>query len=103
MIGLLLKFTLRPGTVDEFSSALQRQADFARDNESECLRFDAFVSPDDDNIIYLYEAFENITALNTHRGLDAYKALDEIRQRCIESTELLVKPSSKIAATSLGG
>src|SRR5699024_621898 len=84
MLTLLVRFTVQPGMLDEFLTALRANARASLRDEPGCLRFDIHLSLADDHEILLYEIYADREAFEVdHRSAEHYAAFQEVVARCV--------------------
>ena len=91
MIAALLKAKVRPGKKDKFLEFLKWDCQVARDEEEGTLRFDVFEDPNDDSIVFFYEAYVDQAAFETHKLGEPFKAyIGGLNEECTESIEPVI-------------
>ncbi len=101
MIAAFAKVTLKPGKKQKMIEFLKWDVEVSR-NEPATLRFDIFEDPDDENVIYWYEAYVDAAGFETHKqGEPVKKLLDGgLWDECIESVEPAMPDMSTAVCTT---
>ena len=98
MIAHLVRITVHPGKKADLVDFLRWDADVAAADEPGTLRFDAYESGDEPDVIYLYEAYSSAEAFAAHReGAPFKKFVDEIVPNVIAKIEFLLRDAAAIA------
>jgi quinol monooxygenase YgiN len=74
---LIARYTIKPGNADAVRDALARMADRVAADEPACLLYNASVSVDNENLVCLYEVYENEDALVAHRDTPHFAEIIE--------------------------
>jgi|GEM_PF-1962468 quinol monooxygenase YgiN len=91
MIAALLKAKVRPGKKDKFLEFLKWDCQVARDEEEGTLRWDVFEDPNDDSVVFFYEAYVDQAAFEAHKLGEPLKAfIGGLREECTESIEAII-------------
>lgn len=64
---VLAKIRVRPGTREAFKSAVLENARLSVQDEPACISFDIMECPDDENLFYAHEAFDDEAGFDAHR------------------------------------
>ncbi len=73
MFALFVTAKIKAGHRDEFIEATMGDAVGSNNDEPGCLQFDVHADPNDENIVYLYEVYEDRAAWETaHRAAPHY-------------------------------
>lgn len=67
-IALAVELPVKPEHRDEFETEVKDHAAKTLAGEAGCLRFDAHASPEDPNLFFIYEVYEDEDALAAHRA-----------------------------------
>jgi autoinducer 2-degrading protein len=97
MIGMFLKIEIKAGMRDELVEFLKWDAAVAKSGEPNTLRFDVYPT-DDENVIFLYEAYTDAAGFEEHKAGEPFQKFGEIRERCIESMEILTAGKEALAS-----
>jgi autoinducer 2-degrading protein len=82
---------VKPGKKEKLIEFLKWDTQVARDEEPGTLRFDAFEDPNDDSVVYLYEAYVDMAGFEAHKeGEPLKKFLGGLKDECLESMEGIV-------------
>jgi quinol monooxygenase YgiN len=73
MYGILFRVEANPGKFQELVDFLTWDARVSRDEEPGTLRFEFFQDPDDDNALYVYEAYQNLDAFEARKQNEPYR------------------------------
>lgn len=76
MFVVTVEFVIAPAHRDEFRVAMNHQAATSFADEPGCHQFDVAVSPDDENVIFLYELYADEGAFQVHLESAHFKAFD---------------------------
>ena len=91
MIAALIKANVKPGKKEKLLDFLKWDSQVARDDEPATLRWDVFENPDDDSVVYFYEAYVDEAGLQEHKQGEPFKAFKGgIKDECVESWETLL-------------
>lgn len=91
MIAAFFKVNVRPGKKDELIEFLKWDGTVARNEEPGTLRFDVFQDPDNENVLFLYEAYSDDAAFEAHKANPPFqKFANGLRDDCIESFEPVI-------------
>lgn len=93
MIAAFIKTNVRPGKKQDLLEYFKWESQVARDEEPGVLRFDVFEDPDDDTVLYYYEAYIDETAYELHKTLPPFqKWTNGLKEECVESNEPFFRP-----------
>ena len=99
MIATLIKANVKPGKKEKLLDFLKWDSQVARDDEPATLRWDVFENPDDDSVVYFYEAYVDEAGNQAHKQSEPFKAFkDGIKDECIESWQALM-PEGPVGRT----
>lgn len=73
-IGVIAKITAQDGKRSDLAAALQGALD-AAEQEPGTIYYILLADGSDENVLWMYEMYENQAALDAHMGSDAFKAL----------------------------
>jgi quinol monooxygenase YgiN len=91
MIAAFLKANVRPEKNRKLLEFLKWDCQVARDDEPATLRFDVFEDPNDDSVVYFYEAYVDEAGLEDHKLGEPFKAwIGGLMDECVESLEGIV-------------
>lgn len=79
MIVLIAKYHVQPGNVPKVLEALKEMKPLVEANEPGCRFYQASQSTDDENLILLYEQYEDDAALQAHRETPHFAEIIEGR------------------------
>lgn len=71
MFGIVLRVKTHPGKFQEFIDFLKWDAQICRDQEPGTLRFEFYQDPEDENAVYVYEAYRDLEAFEDHKRTNA--------------------------------
>ncbi|MEE8045984.1 MAG: putative quinol monooxygenase [Dehalococcoidia bacterium] len=87
MIAAFIKTNVRPGKKAKLLEYFKRETQMAR-GEPGVLRFDVFEDPNDDNVLYYYEAYVDEAAFEQHMSHPTVQEwTNGLKAECIESNE----------------
>ncbi len=66
MYVVTVNFRIKLPYVAPFRAAVLRQARNSLEREADCMRFDVFVSPDDEREVFLFEEYTDRAAFDAH-------------------------------------
>jgi (4S)-4-hydroxy-5-phosphonooxypentane-2,3-dione isomerase len=93
MIAAFIKTNVRPGKKEKLLANFKWETQVARDDNPGVLRFDVFEDPNDDNVLYYYEAYVDQAAYELHRSLPPFqKWANGLKEECVESNEPIFMP-----------
>lgn len=91
MIAAFFKVNVRPGKKEELVEFFKWDGTVAGDEEPGTLRFDVFQDPENENTLFLYEAYVDDAALEAHKANAPFqKFINGLRDDCIESFEPVI-------------
>jgi len=76
MQALIVEFRIKPAHVDAFDAAIIENARASRDTEPGCKQFDVCRDPNDTQLFFLYELYEDDAAIDAHLQSDHYQAMN---------------------------
>ena len=86
--AIIVKFTLKPGMADAFRPLILENAAASVRDEPTCRQFQVLNDEQNSDIIYLYEVYENATALEAHRETTHFKKFIETASEMIAEREI---------------
>lgn len=72
MYGILFKVVAKPGKLQKLMDQGAWVVEVCKNEEPGTLRFDFYQDPEDKNALYVYEAYEDIEAFETHKRNEPY-------------------------------
>ena len=87
MFVMLVKLQVRPELVDEFRTAIVKNAELSVQRDPGCMRFDVLQGQDDPTHWYLYEVYDKEQAWVDHRNAPHFLAFMEVGTRAIVARE----------------
>jgi autoinducer 2-degrading protein len=88
MFVVLVKVQVRPELLDEFKTAILRNASLSVERDPGCLRFDVLQQQDDSTRWYFYEVYEREQAWIDHRSSAHFLAFKDVGDRAILSRDV---------------
>jgi quinol monooxygenase YgiN len=85
MFVVTVIFQIKPEYIEIFAEAMQANAQFSKDQEPGCQRFDVCKDPDDTNSVFLYEIYDSRAAFALHLESEHYKKFDSMVTGWVES------------------
>ena len=73
MYGIVFRVEAKPGKFQELVDFLTWDAEVCRDEEPGTLRFEFYQDPENENALYVYEAYQNQEAFDVHKNNDPFK------------------------------
>ena len=74
MFGILFWVEAEPGKLQEFKDHAQWCVDVAKEKEPDTLRFDWYTDPENENALYVYEAYTDEAGFEAHKQNEPYQA-----------------------------
>jgi quinol monooxygenase YgiN len=88
MIAAFFKVSIKPGKKEELLEFLKWDCQVSRDEEPGTLRFDTFEDPNNENVVYFYEAYVDVDGFEAHKEVEPFKKfIGGLKNECIESSE----------------
>ena len=101
MYGGMIKLVARSGRRDELLEFLRWDAEVAQAQEPGTLRFDVWQVPDEADAVYLYEAFVDEAAFDTHKEGEPFKKfVAEIIPNVIEPVVFVLPLARSVISTT---
>ena len=73
----IVEVMTEPGQRDSYLAEAQAHRKNVLSNEPKCERYDIYVPEDDENKVFLYEAYADMAAVEHHRSTDYMKTYGE--------------------------
>ena len=73
MFGILFRLEARPGTRQRLIDFLKWDGEVGRDEEPGTLRFEFYPDPNDENALYVYEAYRDVEAFEEHKKHEPFR------------------------------
>ena len=73
MYGILFKVEAKPGKRQEWIDHIKWVVEVAKRKEPATLRFEMYTDPNDDNVFFVYEAYENEAGFEALKQNEPYK------------------------------
>ena len=67
MFGIVFRIEAKPGKYQELVEFLTWDGEVCRDREPGTLRFEFYRDPNNDNALYVYEAYRDLDAFEAHK------------------------------------
>ena len=83
MFIVLVKVQVKPELVDEFKTAILKNAELSVQRDPGCVRFDVLQQQDDPTRWFFYEVYEREQAWVDHRNSAHFLAFKEVGDRAI--------------------
>ena len=83
MFIVLVKVQVKAELIDEFKTAILRNASLSVERDPGCVRFDVLQQQDDPTRWYFYEVYEQEQAWIDHRSAAHFLAFKEVGDRAI--------------------
>lgn len=96
MFVMLVKLQVKPELIDEFKSAILRNAALSVERDPGCVRFDVLHQQDDPTQWCLYEVYDSEQAWVDHRKSAHFLAFMEVGNRAI-----LTREATKLTAINM--
>src|SRR6476469_29477 len=88
MFIVLVKFQVKHELLDEFKTAILRNAELSVQRDPGCVRFDVLQQEDDPTRWFFYEVYDKEQAWVDHRASAHFLAFKEVGDRTIVSREV---------------
>lgn len=85
MLALIVDFRIKPGHVEAFDAAITQNARESRETEPGCRQFDVCRDPQDPQLFFLYELYDDDAAITAHLQSAHFKAMDSATAGWVES------------------
>ena len=103
MYGGMARLVAREGHMSDLLDFLQWDADVCRTVEPGTLRFDVWESPDEPNVVLLYEAYTDRDAFEVHMANEPFKRfVDEIVPSLLEPPRFLLTFTNSFTSNADG-
>ena len=73
MFGILFRIEAQPGKRQELVDFLRWDGEIGRDQEPGTLRFEFYQAPEDENRIFVYEAYRDQAAFEAHKQNEPFQ------------------------------
>jgi (4S)-4-hydroxy-5-phosphonooxypentane-2,3-dione isomerase len=73
MFGIVFRIEAQPGKYRELVEFLRWDGEVCRDQEPGTLRFEFYRDPNDDNALYVYEAYRDVEAFEAHKKNEPFQ------------------------------
>jgi quinol monooxygenase YgiN len=74
---LIAKYYVKPGNSQAVEAALREMSKFVKNDEPDCLVYNANIDPENENLYCLYEIYKDDAAIAAHRETPHFKAIIE--------------------------
>lgn len=85
MLALIVEFRIKSAHVAAFEAAITENARASREGEPGCRQFDVCRDPNDPQLFFLYELYNDQAAIDAHLRSAHFRAMDEQTANWIES------------------
>lgn len=85
MQALIVEFRIKPEHVTAFDAAITENARASRETEPGCRQFDVCRDPQDPQLFFLYELYDDDAAIAAHLQSAHFKAMDSSAAPWVES------------------
>jgi quinol monooxygenase YgiN len=72
MYGIFARIVAKPGQLQKLMDQAAWVVEVCKNQEPGNLRFDFYQDPEDENALYMYEAYEDMQAFELHKRLEPY-------------------------------
>ena len=76
MFAVVVRFHLKPGTMEDFLPLITQNAKTSLNDEDGCHQFDVLTDPDAPDEVFLYELYSDAAAFETHLASAHFKSFD---------------------------
>jgi autoinducer 2-degrading protein len=73
MLGILFRIEAKPGKLQELIDFFKWDGKVCSEKEPGTLRFEFYHDPENENALYVYEAYRDLEAFEEHKKNDPYK------------------------------
>ena len=89
MFAVFVTFKIVPGKLDAFLPLMEKQARNSMNLERACRVFEIWVKEDSDDVVQLYEIYDDAAAFDLHLASDHFKSFDAaVASMLVEKTIL---------------
>lgn len=85
---ILVEFRLKPGTRQRFLEAVEPDARDSVAKEPGCRRFDVLVPEDEQDVVWLYEIYDDAAAFDAHLEMPHFAAFQAAIEPIVESSTI---------------
>ena len=85
MQALIVEFRIKPEHVEAFDAAITENARASRETEPGCRQFDVCRDPQDPQLFFLYELYDDDAAIAAHLQSAHFKSMDSAAAAWVES------------------
>lgn len=101
MLGCLFRVEAKPGKLEELIAHLKWCIEVAKEKEPETWRFEFFQDPEDDQALYVYEAYPNEAGFEAHKQNEPYQSWNAGRSEELTTSFKLIFGDTAIASTAM--
>ncbi len=73
MFGILFRIEAKPGKHQELIDFMKWDGNVCKDQEPGTLRFEFYQDPEDENALYVYEAYRDVNAFEAHKKNEPFR------------------------------
>lgn len=88
MIALIVEFRIQDAHVAAFDAAITENARASRENEPGCRQFDVCRDPNDPQLFFLYELYDDEAAIQAHLRSAHFLAMNESTASWVASKQV---------------
>ncbi len=88
MQALVVRFRIKPGQVDAFERAIVANARASRETEPGCRQFDVCRDPQDAQLFFLYELYDDDAAIAAHMQSPHFLAMNQATAPWVEDKQV---------------
>ncbi len=85
MQALIVEFRIKPAHIAAFNAAITDNARASRDTEPGCKQFDVCRDPNDTQLFFLYELYDDDAAIDAHMQSAHYQAMNAATADWVEA------------------
>lgn len=89
MLALIVEFRIKPAHVNAFTLAIAENARASRETEPGCRQFDVCRDPADASVFFLYELYDDASAIQAHLASAHFLELDRASADWVASKTVL--------------
>jgi autoinducer 2-degrading protein len=76
MLAIVVEFRIKPAFVEAFERAIVANATTSRETEPGCRQFDVCRDPDDPQLFFLYELYDDAAAFEAHLHAPHFREME---------------------------
>jgi quinol monooxygenase YgiN len=89
MLALVVEFRIKPAHIDAFEHSIIDNARASRETEPGCRQFDVCRDPADPSVFFLYELYDDDTAIQAHLRTPHYLQMNQATVDWVDTKTVL--------------